>query len=55
MGDTKKEVLGIIDKRIAAYSDDRNAAFKDDKMVKYAALGMLIAELNVLKFEIESL
>ena len=51
--DMKTTTLKKIDDRIKMYSKDRDAAFKNDKMVKYAALGMLIAELNILRCDIE--
>lgn len=51
--DMKKETLKIIDDRIQMYTEDRDNAFKNDKMIKYAALGMLISELNILRRDIK--
>ena len=51
--DMKTATLKKIDDRIRMYTEDRDNAFKNDKMVKYAALGMLIAELNILRCDIE--
>lgn len=51
--DMKKETLKIIDNRLEMYSKDRDAAYKKGNMITYAALGMLIAELKIIRCDIE--